>query len=296
MSENKTRQTQFKIALAQLKSASDHVQAPNIAARVQAQFNRIEQMIDKAQQAQIDCLVFPEECLTLDLTTTEKSQLREPYVTGALQTKWQQLARHYQIWIVAGTLPIHTDQGDKYTSSTLLLDPNGEIKARYDKIHLFDVEIEPGKEAYCESEHVLGGNRIVVYDLPWARVGLSVCYDIRFPELYRAMMQQGVEVFIIPSAFTYRTGKKHWEILLRARAVENLAYVAACNHAGTRHNGERTYGHSMVINPWGEIMQQCEENEAMIIATFDMTLLHNLRKQFPALSHTKKFILQALTK
>ncbi|MCS5709020.1 carbon-nitrogen hydrolase family protein [Candidatus Berkiella cookevillensis] len=265
------------------------IQVASIAS-VEQQLERVEYYLAKAQQAKAQLVVLPEEFLTLHLSPVEKLSLQETFEKGPLQQKIKQLAQKYKLWIVAGTLPIKSENKERFYSSCLVFNPEGEIKARYDKIHLFDVEIEGGKETYLESAYVVPGNNIVTLKLPFAHIGLAICYDLRFPELFRAMVNHGTDIFILPSAFTIRTGEKHWETLIKARAIENLSFFLACNHVGLRKNGEGTYGHSMVIDPWGEKIDGLIQSEGMVVASLDLKSLRQLRQKFPALSHQQKFI------
>lgn len=262
---------------------------------VEAQFERISYFLEQAKKQSIDLVVLPEECFTLTCTPDEKRQQQEIFGQGPLQSRLAELSARYGVWLLAGTIPLTSKQPGRFYSSSLLFAPNGEIKTRYDKIHLFDVDIETGKEAYRESDMVFSGDRIVTYKLPFVHVGLAICYDLRFPELFRAMIQQGVELILLPSAFTYRTGKVHWDILVKARAIENLVYFGACNHAGIRHNQEKTYGHSMIVGPWGDVLQAMALEEGMITQTIDLSLLRKRRKQFPVLDHYQPFIMQSLS-
>jgi nitrilase len=173
-------------------------------------------------------------------------------------------------------------------------DPNGDIIARYDKIHLFDVTIE-GKEEYRESDYVLAGEKIVIVNTPFAKIGLSICYDLRFPELFRAFMLKGAQIVVLPSAFTVPTGKAHWEILLRARAIENLCYIVAPGEIGLRADGRPTYGHSMIIGPWGEILASASSPNEAIMAEINLTKMQELRQQFPALNHYQNFVMKNLS-
>ena len=257
---------------------------------VEEQLERVEYYLAKAQQAKAQLVVLPKEFLTLHLSPVEKLSLQETFEKGRLQQKIKQLAQKYKLWIVAGTLPIKSENKERFYSSCLVFSPEGEIKARYDKIHLFDVEIQGGKETYLESAYVMPGNNIVTLKLPFAHIGLAICYDLRFPELFRSMVNRGTDIFILPSAFTIRTGEKHWETLIKARAIENLSFFLACNHVGLRKSGEGTYGHSMVIDPWGEKIDGLIQNEGMVVASLDLQSQRKLRQKFPALSHQQKFI------
>ncbi len=277
----------MKVALIQMASTSD----------ILDDLNRIEIFLQSAQEQQVDLAVLPEEFLTLGLSQLEKLAMAEKLGEGKLQKKLSGLAKKYKIAIVAGTLPIlppaHQEQTNQYYSSSLLFDKSGQCVAHYHKIHLFDVSISSANESYFESEHVLPGEGLTIYaqfeDHPSIKLGFSICYDIRFPNMYRHMAKQGVNIFLVPSAFTIPTGQKHWEILLRARAIENLSFVLACNNVGMRKSGEGTYGHSMIISPWGEILAQLSDKEDMIIQSLDVGLTQKIRKEFPVLEHSRLF-------
>lgn len=282
--ENKAKQMRYKIAVVQLAAATT----------IEEQWSKIESYLFQAQQEEVQLVILPEEFLTLHLDSIEKCALKEEYLKGKFQNKLQTLAQQYNLWIVAGTLPIKSPHPNKFYASCLLIDPQGEIRARYDKIHLFDVEVAEGKEAYRESDYIFPGNQIITFELPFAHIGIAICYDLRFPELFRSMIQKGVDLFVLPSAFTIRTGERHWETLIKARAIENLSYVAACNHVGIRKNGEGTYGHSMIVGPWGDSLGALTMEEGLLIQTIDKEPLIHLRQRFPALSHCQPFVMNAL--
>ena len=179
-------------------------------------------------------------------------------------------------------------RSDRVRAACLLLDPEGRCVARYDKIHLFDVALGPGtQDTYNESNTIESGMEVVVADTPCGRVGMSVCYDVRFPELYRRMHKENISMIAVPSAFTATTGRAHWEPLLRARAIENLCYLVAANQGGRHGNGRETWGHSMVVNPWGEILALVEHGEGIACADIDLGQLQALRTRFPSLNHRK---------
>lgn len=187
------------------------------------------------------------------------------------------------MWVIAGTLPLKGLQ-DRVKTSCLVFDDEGRCAARYDKIHLFDVRVSE-QEAHQESATIERGDEVVVVDTPVGRVGLTVCYDLRFPELYRQLVLRGAELFTVPSAFTAVTGVAHWEVLLRARAIENLCYVIAPNQGGLHENGRQTYGHSMIVEPWGKVVAQQENGVGMLTADIDLQRLQQLRRQFPCNDH-----------
>lgn len=196
------------------------------------------------------------------------------------------LQKKFGIWVIAGTIPLKVPGTHKVRASSIVYDHQGKQVIIYDKIHLFDVKV-PGGEAHCESEKITPGYEVVVVDTPVGCIGLSVCYDLRFPELYRQMVLKGAEIFTVPAAFTAVTGAAHWEVLLRARAIENLCFVLAPNQCNHHENGRHTYGHSMVIDPWGKILAQAGEKPDLVIADIELSYLKLLREQFPCNEHHK---------
>jgi predicted amidohydrolase len=199
------------------------------------------------------------------------------------------LARELNIWLLAGSLAIKVNE-TKTANRSFLFSPDGKISARYSKIHLFDVNL-PSGEKYRESNTVAGGDAAVVAETPWGRIGLSICYDIRFPGLYREMAKKGAFAFTAPSAFTETTGKAHWHVLLRARAIENGAFMIAPAQGGLHANGRRTYGHSLIIGPWGEILAEGGTEPGVFAAEIDPQLSVDARGKVPSLEHDREFIL-----
>jgi predicted amidohydrolase len=200
---------------------------------------------------------------------------------------FRQLAEELGAWLLIGSLAIKVSD-TKTTNRSFLIDPKGRITARYDKIHLFDVDL-PSGETYRESNTVAGGARAVTTELPWGTIGLSICYDVRFPKLYRALAQKGAFLLTVPSAFTETTGKAHWHVLLRARAIENGAFVMAPAQGGTHANGRQTYGHSLIIAPWGEILAEAGTEPGVILADIDPAAVTNARSRVPSLRHDRDF-------
>lgn len=237
----------------------------------------------KAVEAGAQLIVLPENFAFMGKHETDKWFIAEDYGVGLIQQTVALLAKKFKIWVIAGTQPIKTD-GTRVRSSCMVYDDRGACVARYDKIHLFDVRVS-ANEAHEESLTIEGGMQPVVIDTPIGRVGLSVCYDLRFPELYRRMEEDGAEIFAVPAAFTFTTGAAHWEILLRARAIENLCYVLAANQGGVHDNGRKTYGHSMIIDPWGSVLIEQNGVEPVITAEINLQRLRQLRKQFPCNEH-----------
>ncbi|MFA5959448.1 MAG: carbon-nitrogen hydrolase family protein [Tatlockia sp.] len=262
-----------KIAAVQLISSSS----------VKDNLHQVEHYFLKAKEEAVDLLVLPENFAFMGKRETDKLQCAERFGEGEIQDKIRSLAKRYGVWVIAGTLPVQGAH-NKVRASSLVYDNQGQCVARYDKIHLFDVRVS-AQEAHQESLTVERGTERVVVDTPVGRVGLSVCYDLRFPELYHQLASLGAELFAIPSAFTALTGLAHWEVLLRARAIENLTYVVAANQGGLHENGRQTYGCSMVVEPWGKIIAQLETGEGMVASEIDLQRLHALRQQFPCNAH-----------
>jgi nitrilase len=190
------------------------------------------------------------------------------------------------VWLVGGTIPLTGGDARRVRAACLVYSDRGERVARYDKIHLFDVRLDSGEE-YNESRVIEPGNAPVVVDTPFGKLGLAICYDLRFPELFRRMLDQGAELFAVPSAFTVRTGRAHWEVLVRARAVENLAYVIAGAQGGYHLNGRETYGDSMIVNPWGEILDRLARGSGVVLADIDRRFFDATRTRFPSIQHRK---------
>lgn len=254
----------------------------------------VAELVNKAANQGVQLAVLPENFMTIAMTTEERLAIVEPFSQGPLQQYFAKLAQKTKIWLVGGTLPIASPFPNKPFSTTVVWNANGEIVARYDKIHLFDVAVSEN-ETYFESSYITPGKRIVTVDTPVGKLGLAICYDVRFPEFFRVLMKNKIDIIALPAAFTVPTGKAHWEALLKARAIENLSYLIAAGNVGTRSNGVKTYGHSMIIGPWGEILASLEEGSGVVINEIDLAYLASLRRSFPALSHFQPTVMQALT-
>lgn len=252
---------------------------------VQSNLDSARALLAQAAEAGVQLAVLPEYFCLMGQRDGDKLAVREQFGQGPVQRALAQAARELGLWIVGGTMPIAAGDDAHVRNTNLVFSPTGECVARYDKIHLF--KFDNGKERYDESRVIEAGGETAVFDMADAqghswRIGLSVCYDLRFPELYRAL---NADVLLVPSAFTYVTGQAHWELLLRARAVENLAYVIAPAQGGVHENGRRTWGHSMVVDPWGVVLATREEGAGVVIADIDPALQAQVRKQLPALEH-----------
>lgn len=276
-------QTQF----AAIQMASTHDPQENLSSAIL--------LIEQAAKKGAQCVALPEEFLTLGLTPALKRQWAEPFKNGAFQKALARCAKQNQIWLIGGTIPLKAEGSNKVTSSCLVWDSQGDCVFRYDKIHLFDVKVGD-EEEYRESAQVEPGSDIAVFESPFGKIGLAICYDLRFPELFRSLMLKGAQILVLPSAFTIPTGKIHWEVLIKARAIENLCYVIAPGEVGLRQNGLGTYGHSMIVNPWGEILDSIDNEQGIIIANIDLEKLKKIRQQFPALSHMQSFVCELLAK
>ncbi|GAB2998498.1 carbon-nitrogen hydrolase family protein [Psychrosphaera aestuarii] len=207
--------------------------------------------------------------------------------TGDVQDKLSKIAKDFQIYLVAGSFPTHSANPDKFMASSLVFAPDGKLISDYQKIHLFDVVVADSTGSYRESDSTVPGNKLAVFDTSWGKVGLAICYDLRFPGLFQALRQLGADTIVLPSAFTERTGSAHWLPLLQARAIENQVYMVAANQNGVHQNGRETYGHSMVVSPWGKVLANAERNNGLFGAELDTNKMHEIRKNMPVFNHNK---------
>jgi nitrilase len=238
-------------------------------------------LVTQAAQGGAKLVLLPEYWAIMGLADSDKVKVAEPLGQGPIQDFMSGLARELKIWLIGGTLPLASDDADKVINTTLVYNPDGEHVSRYDKIHLFG--FSKGSESYNESKTIVPGKNIGVFEAPFGKVGMSVCYDLRFPELFRAMGP--VSLIVVPAAFTYTTGLAHWEILLRARAIENQCYVLAAAQGGIHPNGRRTWGHSMLIDPWGSVKSVLAEGEGVVQGEIDLEYMQGVRDSLPALKH-----------
>lgn len=244
----------------------------------------VDSLIKQAVDQGSNLIVLPEMFPIAGLETTDKIKVSEQFGEGPIQDFLSHQAKKNRLWIVGGTIPLKCEQPHKVKAACLVYDDLGNMVGRYDKIHLFDVSISES-ESYQESATTEPGTNITVVDTPLGKLGLSVCYDIRFPELFRRLFNLGAEIFAIPAAFTVKTGQAHWEILSRSRAIENFCYVVGACQAGTHRNGRQTYGHSLIINPWGEIINSLADGIGVITAEVDLEKLRQIRKNMPIADH-----------
>lgn len=253
------------------------------SAQVEDNLKQVSQFMERAREEQVELVVLPENFACMGMDETSKLQIAETHGQGAIQDAIRGLAKRFGIWIVAGTIPLRAE-GSKVRASCLVYDEKGNEAGRYDKIHLFDVRVSD-HESHQESLITERGDELAIVSTPVGKIGLTVCYDVRFPELFRMLAVKGAQLYTVPSAFTEVTGLAHWEVLLRARAIENLAYVLAPNQGGHHVNGRNTFGHSMIIEPWGKVLAQRETGLGMITADIDLKRLTHLRHQFPCVDH-----------
>ena len=263
--------------VAAIQMTSSHVVADNLASA--------GALLREAKDAGALVACLPENFSFIGLKDADKLQVAEADGDGPVQAFLSDTARRLNMWILGGTLVIRTNDSSRVANSSLLIDADGKRVARYDKIHLFDVTVPGRDEPYRESNHVLPGRSPVIADTPVGKLGLSVCYDMRFPELYRELVSQGAEWLAMPAAFTVPTGRAHWETLLRARAIENLCYVVAPAQFGTHTSGRETYGDTLIVDYWGQVLSRLAKGTGVITADIDLSAQAESRARFPALDN-----------
>ena len=261
----------FKVAALQMASG------PNVAGNL----SEARRLIENAVKQGARLVVLPEFFSIMGMKADDMVAVREQAGSGVMQTFLAEMARKHRIWVVGGSIPLVANAPNKVRNSCLVFDEHGEQVARYDKIHLFNLDL--GNEHYHEGNTIEAGTQVVVVDSPFGRIGLAICYDLRFPELFRAM--KNVDIIVLPSAFTATTGKMHWETLVRARAIENLTYVIAAAQGGYHVNGRETHGHSMIVDPWGRVLDELPRGSGVVLAEVNPSYQASLRASLPALTH-----------
>lgn len=273
-----SRPEAFVVAAVQMRSTADREKNLDVADR----------LADDAARRGARLIAFPENVACL---VPETARPRGETLDGPTFARFAAMARRHAAWVLAGTIAERAPRGKVFNTS-VLYDPRGRQAAVYRKIHLFDVDI-PGKATHRESARVAPGRETIVAKTPLAAIGMTVCYDLRFPELYRRLVRDGAQILAVPSAFTAYTGRAHWTALLRARAIENLAWVVAPAQWGTHHRGRRTYGHACVVDPWGQVVAEKRSGTGLVTWTIDLARQARLRRGLPALSHARPELLGA---
>jgi len=252
---------------------------------VSENLSKAKELISQAAADDASLIVLPENFAFMSDDEFEKLALKEKFGEGLIQEFLRKLSEKLNVFILAGSVPIASEDENKVYASALLFNNKGECISRYNKMHLFDVAIPNTTESHLESKTIYPGTEFIVSETPIGKLGLSICYDLRFPEMYRELVRKDAQILAVPSAFTQATGKAHWETLIRARAIENLCYVIAPNQGGKHNSRRETYGHSAIIDPWGNSLASLETGEGVIVAEIDLTFQANLRANFPVLSH-----------
>ena len=260
-------------------AAIQMISTPDVATNIAT----ARRLVAEAAAAGASLVSLPEYWPIMGLQDTDKVGHAEEEGAGPIQDFMASAAREHGIWLAGGTLPLRSPTAGKVMNTTLVYNPAGERAGRYDKIHLFG--FSKGEESYDESRTIVPGANVVTFDAPFGKVGLAVCYDLRFPELFRAMGD--CALILVPAAFTYTTGSAHWDILLRARAIENQCYILAAAQGGTHANTRRTWGHSMLIDPWGKIVNVLPEGEGVVSGNIDLAHIDSIRTSLPALKHRR---------
>ncbi len=256
---------------------------PNIAVNL---FD-VSSFIEKIADTDSKMVVLPENFALMPENDSDYIKYAETLGNGQIQDCISELASRYKIWIVGGTIPIKSSDGNRVSASTITYNDKGERISVYNKIHLFDVTLPKSKESYNESKYFMPGDKIEIIDTPIGRAGIACCYDLRFPELFRLQQRENIEVIIIPASFTEQTGQVHWEVLIKARAIENTCFVVSSCQGGYHINGKKTYGHSMIVSPWGKTLDIIEKGKGFITSEIDLSRLKSLRENFPVLEHMK---------
>ena len=248
---------------------------------VLANLSEAERLIEIAVSQGAKLVALPEYFAIMGLKDTDKIKVREVEGEGPIQRFLAKMAKKHHIWLIGGSVPLRASVAGKVRNACLVFDPNGKLAARYDKMHLFGLDL--GNEHFREEDTIEPGEGVVVLETPLGVIGLSICYDLRFPELYRAMGE--VDIIVVPSAFTETTGKAHWETLVRARAIENLCYVLAPAQGGYHISGRETHGNSMIVDPWGTVLDRLPRGSGVVIASINAGYQSSLRNSLPALKH-----------
>jgi deaminated glutathione amidase len=255
--------------------------------QVSANLLEAEKLIAEAAKSGSKLVALPENFAIMGMNEFDKVKVGENDGQGPIQDFLSNVAKKYGVWVIGGTIPIFGNNPNKVRAACLIIDNLGNRVARYDKVHLFDVSVPDTNEEYRESDSIEAGDDACVVDTPFGKIGIAICYDLRFPEFFRPLKRRDLDIIVIPSAFTAKTGAAHWEVLLRARAIENLSYVIAPNQGGFHKNGRQTFGHSMIIDPWGVVLDCYKTGSGFVSADIDKARLDKTRASFPVLEHRR---------
>ena len=280
---NPSTETHFRAALVQTRASRD----------IASNLDRAEALIRQAAKGGAVYVQTPENTALMELEPARVLKLVEPEAESEPLARMRALAAELGIWLHVGSLGIKLGEG-RVANRSFVIAPDGEIAARYDKLHMFDVDLAGG-ESYRESQYYGPGSKAVLADLPFGRLGITICYDLRFPALYRALATAGANLIAIPAAFTKQTGQAHWHVLVRARAIETGAFVFAATQGGAHENGRETFGHSLIVSPWGEILAEAGEDPCVIFADIDLNQSEAARARIPALKHGRPFEIEIAT-
>ncbi len=271
------RESPFKAAAVQMNSSDD----------VAANLALTDELLGEAAGRGAEIAVLPENFALMARRSRQKTDIAEVPGEGPIQAFLSEAAQRHGLWIVAGSLPLKSPDAERTFGACLVVDDTGRRRDIYRKIHLFDVDLADSDESYRESRSMYPGDEPVVVKTPFGTLGLTICYDLRFPELFRHLVDQGATLFTVPAAFTETTGRAHWHTLLRARAVENLAWVVAPGQVGTHPDDRSTFGHSLIVDPWGKVVAEVEEGNGVAVAEIDPARVDRLRREFPALDNRR---------
>ncbi|TKF23119.1 carbon-nitrogen hydrolase family protein [Vibrio genomosp. F6] len=244
----------------------------------------IEDQLNKFAQEKVTWVLTPENSIIFG-SKEDYHRYAEPLNQGPIQEKLQSLARRFKLWLVIGSMPIRTEKG--ITTTTLVFDDFGTLVTHYDKLHMFDVDVADKHQCYRESETFTPGDRVVTHEAPFGCLGLSICYDVRFSHLYSELRRKGAQIIVVPAAFTAVTGNAHWEVLLRSRAIENQCWIVAAGQGGVHPCGRETWGHSMVIDPWGRVTRQLDQHAQNLVVEIDLSQIESIRQRMPILQHSR---------
>jgi nitrilase len=259
----------------------------NSGADVSANLGLADRLLAEAAADGVKLAVLPENFALMGKRGRDKTAHAEQPGSGPIQDFLAEASRRYELWIVAGSMPLVSPEAERVFGACPVYNTRGDAQACYRKIHLFDVKLPDAEESYQESRSMYPGDDLVAVDTPAGRIGLAICYDLRFPEMFRRLVDDGATVFTLPAAFTRLTGEAHWQTLLRARAIENLAYVIAPGQYGNHPDGRATFGHSMIVDPWGRILAEQAAGDCVVAADIDPELPASLRSEFPALANRR---------